>query len=314
MQGMRAFKEGPTFAWVRLGEVAVKAGKHTLEISITQPKGNGQFLISQDCFVIVPKKPLGDLLENYPFKLEAEKPSRRAIFLWDGKSPGTEIDDGFRPWIEPYPIKTSKPLGAVLVFPGGAYVARTPFEGSPVAKRFNEMGSHAFVVQYRVAPHTLEEALADGQRAVRLIRAKAALWNVAPDRIAVCGFSAGGHLSGSLGITVLKGDADAKDPIDRCSSRPDAIILSYAPSSFDDNKDLPADFPPVFAWQTGEDSAVKADNLVRIGQALQKNNTPFEMHLFPHGPHGMGLAGNDRHAAQWTKLCGMWLEELGWKK
>ncbi|MBI5724356.1 MAG: alpha/beta hydrolase [Planctomycetes bacterium] len=320
MQKSRSFKDGPTFSWCRLGDVSLSAGKHALEISVSEPKEDGVYLISQDSFVFMPKEPLvGDYAENYPFAIAStdfEKPGKQAIFLWDATPPDMKVDDGFRPWLEPYPMQTDRPLGAVLVIPGGAYRVRAPYEGTPVAKRFNEAGLHAFVLQYRVAPHMRQEALADGQRAIRLIRANAARWNVAADRLAVCGFSAGAHLSGSLGMNVLDGRSDAADPLERFSSRPDAIILGYSPAngSFDVDKGLPANFPPTFIWHTVEDAQVPVDNSIRIAQALRKSKIPFEIHLYPHGPHGLALAEKNPHVASWVPLCLTWLDELGWKK
>ena len=79
--------------------------------------------------------------------------STEHIWLWPGKLPGSEVEDDFQPRLDIYLADTSVPCGAVVVFPGGGYTHRALHEGEPVARAFNERGMHAFVVQYRVAPH-----------------------------------------------------------------------------------------------------------------------------------------------------------------
>jgi len=315
MQGKHNFKDGPQFTWGNLGKVHLSSGTHNLEIRVIEPKEGGQYLISQDCFVIVPKTPAGKKVEYYPFESKMERPTEKSIFLWDGKPAGSEIDDGFRPWVEPCLAATDKPLGAVLVCPGGGYRARSLHEGLPVAKRFNEKGLHAFVLLYRVAPHSPAEALSDAQRAIRIIREHADEWGVKPDHIAVCGFSAGAHLSGSLAMEPLAGNPNAENIYERHSTNPDAIILAYAPAfgTFEVEKGLPESFPPTFLWHTVEDKLVSVNDSLRISQALQKHNVPFEMHLYPNGRHGLGLAEGNPHVATWMDLCCDWLEEMGWK-
>ncbi len=302
MQGRHNLKDGPQFAWGQLGKIHFSSGTHKLEIRVTESKENGQYLLSQDCFVIVPKKPSGGKVEYYPFESKMEQPTDQSVFLWEGKSDGSEIDDGFRPWIEPYLVETDKPLGVILVCPGGGYQGRSKSEGTVVARRFNEKGFHAFVLQYRVAPHSPAEALIDAQRAIRIIHERAGEWKIKSDHIAACGFSAGGHLCGSLAMEPLAGN-------------PDAVILAYAPSfgSFEVEKGLPESFPPTFIWQTVEDTMVDVNHSIRIAQALRTHGVAFEMHLYPKGPHGMGLAENDPHVATWMDLCCTWLEEMGWK-
>lgn len=138
--------------------------------------------------------------------------STEKIWLWQGKAPGSDIDDGFRPTLELYTVETDKPRGAVLICPGGGYCNRAPHEGKPVAEKFNEAGFHAFVVQYRVA-HRHPAPLLDASRALRIIRHRSDDWNVNPDQIAICGFSAGGHLAGSLGVHFDNKSLESENPI-----------------------------------------------------------------------------------------------------
>ena len=159
--------------------------------------------------------------------MDREHPTERSIWLWPGRAPGSEIHDGSAPWLDPYPIETTTPRGAVLVCPGGGYAGRARHEGVLVARRFNEAGLHAFVVHYRVAPHRHPAPLMDASRAIRMIRHRAAEWQVHADRIAVCGFSAGGHLAASLGVHFDSADIEEESPYDELSCRPDALILCY---------------------------------------------------------------------------------------
>ena len=98
-------------------------------------------------------------------------------------------------------LPTLTPRPAVLVIPGGGYTSVCEkTEGPPAALAFNRLGFHAFVLNYRVAPNRFPAPLEDAVRAVKIIRAHAEEWKIIPDRIVSCGFSAGGHLAGSLGI------------------------------------------------------------------------------------------------------------------
>ncbi len=321
-RGSELCEGGPTFAWCRIGTVSLAAGPHEMTVTVTHAKEDGTYLLAQDRFVLVPADaPSGEYLEAYPWTPprrddEKELPTRRSVFVWGDSLPASPSPTGFRPWIEPYLVKADKPLGAVLVIPGGAYRYRAPYEGSDVARAFNEKGLHAFVLQYRVAPHTRQEALADGQQAMRVLRSRAKEWNVNPDKIAACGFSAGAHLSGSLGTVQLAADTSSSDPLKRCHSRPDALILCYPPAynTFDVRaKGVPENFPPAFIWHTVADEMVSVDNSLAIAAAMRTRGIPFEMHLYPDGRHGLALSAENTHVASWFRLCCEWLEGLGWK-
>src|SRR5205823_12646814 len=118
---------------------------------------------------------------------------------------------------------------AVVIAPGGGYVfVATNHEGRQIANWFNALGVAAFVLKYRLGPryhHPIE--LGDAQRAIRMVRAKAKEWNIAPDRIGMMGFSAGGHLTATAGTHFDSGNPEAADSVDRVSSRPDFLILGY---------------------------------------------------------------------------------------
>jgi acetyl esterase/lipase len=160
----------------------------------------------------------------------------QTILLWPGGAPGAQgAEDRDKPALTIYmPPNTSGPMTAVIVAPGGSYRAlASNLEGRAPANYFNAIGIAAFVLRYRLGPqyhHPIE--LGDAQRAIRTVRARATEWHIAPDRIGMMGFSAGGHLASSASTHFDNGNANASDPIDRVSSRPDFTILGYPVISF----------------------------------------------------------------------------------
>lgn len=257
--------------------------------------------------------------------------------LWEGTPPAMKVDDGFRPALTTCLLNTEVPLGAVIVVPGGGYAGRAEHEKWPIADFFNEAGLHAFVLDYRVSPHRHPEPLMDAQRAIRMVRQKAAEWKVKPDKIAILGFSAGGHLTASSGVFFEAGKSDSPDPVERVSSRPDALVLCYAVISSKDfghrgsfenllgkeateaelakmslEDQVRDDTPPAFLWSTANDTAVPVEDDFQFARSLRKKEIPFEMHIYPDGPHGLGLAQGNSHVATWTSLCAEWLRGMGW--
>jgi acetyl esterase/lipase len=269
-----------------------------------------------------------------PFAAQsAEQPAR--IPLWPNKPPAS-VDD-FIPTLEPHLLPGDKPRGAVIVIPGGGYGGRAEHERTPIAQFFNDAGLHAFILDYRVAPNRHPAPLLDACRAVRIVRSRAAEWHVKPDKIAALGFSAGGHLTGSLGLFYDAPYLNGLDPQQDVSARPDAIVLCYpvissaefghqgsfnnllGPDATDEAKkalslELHArkDGPPAFIWHTADDEGVPVRNSLEFAKALREQGVPFEMHIYPHGKHGLGLAKSDPHIATWSTLCAEWLKGMGW--
>ena len=263
--------------------------------------------------------------------------------MQDALEPGIDIAPylvgGRLPGGGALPVKAggpSSPRGAVVVFPGGGYNHLAAHEGEPVARRFNEFGLSAFVVKYRHAPHRHPAPLQDARRALRWVRHHAEKWNILPDRIAALGFSAGGHLTATLGTGFDAGDPEAEDPVKRVSCRPDAIVLCYALVSMGEHAHLGcvknllgenatreqrdalsaqlhvrSDTPPAFLWHTADDPVVPSWHSLAFAQSMVRHHRPVELHLFPHGRHGLGLADGDSHVGQWPALCRTWLEKLG---
>ncbi|MFC5467999.1 alpha/beta hydrolase [Cohnella suwonensis] len=256
------------------------------------------------------------------------------IKLWPKGAPLAQgSGDEDIPAIKFYPAKETG-RGAVIVVPGGGYGMRADHEGEPIALKLNEFGIPAFVLRYRVAPYRYPCALNDAQRAVRYVRHHAGEWGFRADRIGVLGFSAGGHLTASAGTHYDSGNPEADDPIDRHSSRPDAIAPCYPvislqspyyhegsrinllgaeadeelAASLSCHNRVTSDTPPTFLWHTADDGAVPVENSLMFAAALGKNKVPFELHVYESGRHGLGLAEEDPHVATWAELCGEWLK------
>lgn len=261
----------------------------------------------------------------------------RRIELWE-KAPGFDPAFGQEaPGLNLFLLEDGRPHGLVIVFPGGGYNHLAPHEAAPIAKWLNAAGFSAAVLNYRVSPYRHPLPWQDAARAVRTVRAHAAEWGVIPDKIAVLGFSAGGHLAATLATQNASGDPDAIDQVERVSSRPDAAVLCYAVISFTRpfshagsgqslvgehpaaglKESLSAEMhvspvtPPCFLWHTADDDRVPVQNALVFAEALRENAVPFELHVFPHGRHGLGLANEDDTVAQWKELCAVWLKQLG---
>lgn len=234
----------------------------------------------------------------------------------------------------------ASPRGMVIVAPGGGYGVRAPHEGAPIAEVLNRAGWVSAVLDYRTVGECEAPLrygpLADAQRAVRLVRAHAGAWGVRPDRIALLGSSAGGHLTGCAGVHYDAGDPNAADPAERVSSRLDAMVLLYAvvnglpglghagsitnllgedPTSADaDFMNNPAhvtpDTPPAFFFHTADDGSVPVNGAFAFAAELSRAKVPFGMHIYPHGPHGVGLALDRPALADWPNLLVDWLREM----
>jgi len=265
----------------------------------------------------------------------------QTIALWNGRAPGAQGEqDGDKPTITIYmPPDTTGPMTAVVVAPGGSYQRLSMTnEGRLPAAFLNSLGVAAFVLRYRLGPtyrHPIE--LGDAQRAIRMVRARAAEWHIAPNRVGIMGFSAGGHLAATASTQVDAGSAEAADPIDRVSSRPDFAILGYPVISFvepwthqlskknllGENADpelarrmsaetrVTGDTPPTFIYHTYVDATVPVENAVAYFLALRKAGVAAEMHIFKDGRHGTGLAMQEGPLAEWPRLLANWLRASG---
>ncbi len=246
------------------------------------------------------------------------------------KSPGDHPENDFAPYLDTFLLDGAKqPLGAVLVLPGGGYTHRALHEGDPVAKKFNALGFHAFVLQYRVAPYTAPAPQLDVIRAIKIIRANAATWGIT--KLAVLGFSAGAHLAAS-GVLMADKFTENNDETDALSAAADALILCYpvisltAPfahrgsgTALTGGQDIaamkPYDLqnlvseatPPAFLWHTADDACVSVRNSLAFAEAMWQCGNTCEMHIFPHAPHGRGLGYGYYDIVQWPELAAKFL-------
>lgn len=242
-------------------------------------------------------------------------------------------NSAFQPYMDAFLCDgAASPLGAVLVLPGGGYTHRAYHEGDPIARKFNALGFHAFVLQYRVLPDKYPAAQLDVLRAVKIIRSRAEEFRLNPDQIAVLGFSAGGHLAACAGLLHDKIDEKCGDDADNVSARPDALILCYAVASvtetyikpgkelsagtpycdengraIDPDKLVSADTPPAFVWHTAQDPVVPVDASVMFARAMWQCGNTCELHVFPRGPHGRGLGYGHHDINQWPELAAKFL-------
>ena len=264
--------------------------------------------------------------------------------LWPDGAPGahgTEAKDV--PTMMTFlPPKERATGTAVVITPGGGYggvcVDR---EGITSAKWLNSLGIAAFVVDYRQRGRGYGHPapLQDAQRAVRTVRSRAKELGIRPDRIGIMGFSAGGHLASSAGTHWDKGDAEAKDPIDRVSCRPDFMILGYPVIAFgepfthvgsQDNllgkdadaalvkkmsseKQVTAETPPTFLFTMSDDKVVPAENAIGFYMALRKAGVPAELHVYEKGKHGAAVYFTDTATGvkTWHTQCENWLRDRG---
>ena len=234
------------------------------------------------------------------------------------------------PSLEPNICEGSR--GAVIVCPGGGYRIKAEHEGAPVAEMIRKNGVSAFVLDYRVAPCPHDAPLGDALRAVRVVRA------MGYEKVAILGFSAGGHLACSAATLYTPGNPDADDPLERLSSRPDGLISCYSVVSFmnyphvgsrmkllgEDFADLDLarrysaelhvtkDTPPAFIWHTMQDEKVPVENSLNLAAAYSRAGISCELHVFPEGIHGLGLAQEIPGTAQWAALLGAWLDKQGY--
>lgn len=245
--------------------------------------------------------------------------------------------------------EASEPRTAVIVCPGGGYGGVCfSYEGVDIANHYYNAGCNAFILDYTVGAEiknlapTVQVALA-----VKYVREHASEFNIHPEKIVTCGFSAGGHLAGSAGILWdIPEVRDAMGDAPIGINRPNGMILCYPVvtagkhghrGSFVNltgnpnygeaeinklslEKNVDSTTPPMFIWHTVNDNCVPIHNSIMLVNAYLENGLSFEAHIYPNGPHGMGLAssvshkdwkeGVNPHVATWADLSVMWLKDM----
>lgn len=229
---------------------------------------------------------------------------------------------------------------AVVICPGGGYTNTSTREADTVAARFNKRGCSAFVLWYTCLKLPFPSHLLTAAKTVAFIREHADEWQIDPNNITICGFSAGGHLAGSLG-TLWNRDY-VKDALGYYNEehKPNGMILCYPVitsgkfahrASFDYllldrksdelleetslEKQVSSDTVPAFIWHTFADSVVPVENALLMASALSAHKIRSELHMFPYGNHGLSTAtaevgGGPEECAAWLDMAVRWMTQL----
>ncbi len=245
---------------------------------------------------------------------------------------------------EPGFLNTERPC--ILIMPGGGYThLAKQKEGEGLALNLCAMGYHAAVLEYSVAPAAYPTQLLEAATAMSIIRSHAAEWHIDPNKILVCGSSAGGHLAASFGCFWHEDFiADAVGIADKELLRPNGMILCYPVISSGEKAhrgsfvNLCGDryeelvdklslenqvseyTPKAFIWHTFADMSVPVENSLLFASALREKEIPFELHIYPVGKHGIGRAdwstqgadglGVEPQCQSWINLLKIWMEHF----
>lgn len=231
------------------------------------------------------------------------------------------------------PVKKTSDI-AVVVLPGGGYHVHAPHEGAGYAEFLNAHGITAFVCPYRVYPHHFPLPLLDARRAVRYVRHHSEEFGIDKNKVYIMGSSAGGHLAALTSTYHKPIDFEGTDEIDKEDYRPNGQILCYPVISLLDEKfahlssgemllgeqhkalgdalspNLMADetTPRAFVWHTFDDEAVNVINTLEYAKRLRQMGGNAEVHIYPHGRHGLGIANDTPYVHNWTQHLLDWLK------
>lgn len=239
------------------------------------------------------------------------------------------------------------PRAAILIFPGGGYNFLSDREAEPIARAFMAAGFNAFILRYSIGKDAkFPRPVIDASLAMQNIRTNAKEYNINPDKVFVIGFSAGGHLAGSIGTLWHKDYVQKEIDMPYGMNKPTGMILSYAVLTankfahrgsietivgekdatqeifdmYSIEKQVDENTCPAFLWHTASDDAVPVENSLQMAAALSANKIPFEMHIYPKGPHGISLATKetscqnpaleDASVATWINHAIDWLSKF----
>lgn len=255
------------------------------------------------------------------------------IALWEKGAPGFEsrrdepiqakdywVKNIHNPSITAFLPPRDKATGAaIIICPGGGHRELVfNAEGVEAARFLNSIGVAAFALKYRLgreenSPYTVEEhARADGLRAMRLVRTRAAEWGIDPDRIGIMGFSAGGEVASMVAFGSNAGLPDAADPVDRASGRPDFLVMIY-PGPLGIPETIPADAPPAFLLVADDDRGASRV-IASLFQKYRDAHATVEAHIFARGGHAfnMGHRSKLRTLKDWPNRLSDWMADSGW--
>lgn len=232
-------------------------------------------------------------------------------------------EHGFMPTLTAYLVDGNPDVTeirpAVIVMPGGGYGYVSYREAERIALFYNAAGFHSFILDYCIAPHKHPLPIMNAAKSIEIIRENAGDWKVDPEKIAVCGFSAGGHLAASISTMWNDEEIFGSDKEKNLLHRPTATVLSYPVITSGDyahkgsfknligepenelwekyslENRVDEDTPPAFLWHTYDDTVVPVENSMLYASALRKFNIPFEMHIYPDGQHGMSRVSDETY-------------------
>lgn len=228
------------------------------------------------------------------------------IPLWEpGKVP-LAVGDGplDGPFLTVFLPPANKRNGSsVIIAPGGSNIMLMyGVEGIEVAERFNDWGTTAFVLTYRLAPRYNEAArVLDGNRAIRMVRARAKEFQLDPNKILFSGFSAGSSMARAVAANASPGDPSAADPIDRLDSKANFLLMVYGPGRRSPNEKL-KEFPPTFLLSAAADTGA-ANGTAQLFLDINKAGGVAELHIYQKGRHGFGAATTSPEFAPWMDAC-----------
>lgn len=289
----------------------------------------------------------GDLLKNLALSLAAAlalagcatSKTPAETHLWPKGAPGFEsranepevVTMREEPGIAPFPVTSNIqnpsitpwlppagkiPTAAVIVVPGGAHRFLTMGrEGNDVGKFLSERGIAAFVLKYRLARETNSvykievHALQDAQRAIRLVRSRAAEWNINPNKVGILGFSAGGEVAELEAMRYDDGITNAADPIDQISCRPDFQALIYPGNSA--SITVNSNSPPAFLVCASDDRPDISQGLPNVYLKFKAAHVPVELHIYTLGGHGFGIRDRPMAVSSWQFRFDDWMADMG---
>lgn len=256
-------------------------------------------------------------------------------YLWDKKvGDCNEITE-----MTVYIPENKESDAAIVILPGGGYSMLADYEGDGYARFLAENGYTAFVVDYRLVPYQFPLQLLDARRAIRTVRYYADEFGIDKSKVGIMGSSAGGNLAAICSTYFEPIEFEDIDEIDKEDYIPNFQILCYPVISLSDlkithlssaenllgdrleqmGKEMSPELiisektPPAFIWHTFADNVVNVKNSLVYAQSLKDHSIPTELHIFPKGSHGLGLAlGDDpisKHVNAWTKLLLSWLQD-----
>lgn len=290
----------------------------TLAILLALPAFAGE----TQSFNLWPGTPPGDEGLKLPPEGDTTKADGRLV---GGKSV-IRLGNVSTPALAVFPAPRDKATGAAcVVCPGGGFnILAYDLEGTEVAEWLNSLGVTAFVLKYRVPARDKDKrwlaAVQDTQRAMSLVRSRAAEWALDPRRIGICGFSAGGAAAGLTSLLFDQRQYAPLDAADKVSSRPDFAMLIYAAyfvergsTTLRDDVKVPKNAPPMFFVHAFDDG-VPVQNPLLLAAEMKKAGVPAEVHVYPAGGHGYGLRRTEMPVTTWPDRAAEWLRVNGWLK